>query len=175
MRFPNHRHEAYATARAAGYSQTESAKRAGYPRTSAPNAGHRLEKQDAIKGRVAELLAAGKQTDSYVASRPWIECQLVEIVRTAVHPDSRDLSNANRALETLAKMGGHMDRREPNSEMDLLSLGGDQVSRFLSARLAELPPVVRETVLSELPAEVIELVTEAEQTHLSASPRHPVW
>jgi hypothetical protein len=145
MRAANHQHEAYATARAAGYSQTERAKRAGFPATSAPDAGHRLEKQEPIKRRLAELRAAEKQDASEIASRAWIVCNLVEIVRTAVHPDTRDLSNANRALETLAKLGGYMvERKESYSAVDLRSLDATQLSRILRLQMAELPTPDRE-------------------------------
>jgi len=148
MRLSNHRHDAYAVARAAGYSQTESAKRAGFPGTSAPNAGYRLERQETIKQRVAELLAEERQDDAEIATRPWIVCNLAEIVRIGLHPDSRDLGNANRALEMLAKIGGYMmDKKESRSEGNLMSLSSGQLRELLDARLAELAPAVRERVL----------------------------
>jgi hypothetical protein len=154
MRLASHRHEQYALARAAGYSQTESAKRAGYPATSAPNAGYRLEKHEPIKRRMAELIASEKTNDSDIATRTWIVCNLVEIVRTAVHPDTRDLGNANRALETLAKLGGHMvDHKESYSENNLFSLSSVQLSELLRSRLAALPPRAQRELLREGQAE----------------------
>jgi hypothetical protein len=54
---------------------------------------------------VDELRASDSQRSDDAASRPWIISNLVEIVRITVHPDTRDLSNANRALETFAKIG----------------------------------------------------------------------
>ncbi len=131
MRLHNQKHEAYAVARAAGYSQTESAKRSGFSKTSAPNAGFRLERLEPVKARIAEL-HAGEPDDAEVATRSWIVSNLVEIVRIGVHPDSRDLPNANRALESLAKLGGYLaehkvaDSRRPdrgrseNAELQML-------------------------------------------------------
>jgi hypothetical protein len=161
MRLANQQHELYAVARAAGYSQTESAKRAGYPKTSAPNAGHRLEKQEAIRRRVAELAAQEKAADSDIATRPWIVSNLVEIVRTGIHPDTRDLSNANRALEMLAKLGGYMvDRKESFSEVSLLSLSSEQLNGLLRKSLGRLAPGTPEKILSETTADVIEVSVE---------------
>src|ERR1700688_4935454 len=106
MRLPKHRHEVYSMSRAAGYSQTESAKRAE------------------------------------VATRSWIVCNLVEIVRIGVHPDSRDLSNANRALEILAKLGGHLiDRKMVDSrQIDLGSLDSAQLHALLAGYLDKVSP-----------------------------------
>lgn len=118
--------------------------------TSAPNAGYRLERQEAIKRRVAELLASGQETGE-IASRAWIVCNLIEIVRIGTHPDTRDLSNANRALETLAKLGGLMvDRKESFSEINLMSLSGSQLRGLLDWQLAQLPPAHREHLLQQM-------------------------
>jgi hypothetical protein len=161
MILADHRHEAYATARAAGYSQTESAKRAGYPATSAPNAGHRLEKQEPIKRRVAELLATERQDVGDVASRAWIICNLVEIVRTGTHSDTRDLSNANRALEALAKIQGHMvERKESYRAVDLRMISATRLGELLRTQLATLPPSHRDELLAEMDVEAIELIAE---------------
>jgi len=149
----NHRHEHYAISRAAGYSQTESAKRAGFPTTSAPNAGHRLEKQEGVKRRVAELSASDKK-DEGIASRPWIISNLVEIVRVGLHPGSRDLSNANRALESLAKLGGHVvERRQTYSEkVRVTGLSSSELHELLKDQLAALPGPDRQKLLAMAPS-----------------------
>jgi len=83
---------------------------------------------------------------------PWIISNLVEIVRIGVHPDTRDLSNANRALDTLARLGGYLvERKESRSEVNLMSLNTAQLRGLLDAQIAKLTPAQREWLRLEGP------------------------
>ena len=63
-----------------------------------------------------------------------------------------DLSSANRALETLAKLGGYsVERKESRAEIRLMSLGTAQLRGLLDAQTARLTPVQRERLRLEAP------------------------
>jgi hypothetical protein len=106
-----------------------------------------------VKRRVAELLEPERRVAAgEVASRAWIVCNLVEFVRTGPRPDTRDLSNANRALKVLARMGGFMvDRKESYSAVDPRLLDMHQLTEALRAQMALLPSNDRETLRVERP------------------------
>jgi hypothetical protein len=82
-------------------------------------------------------------------------------VRIGVHPDARDLSNANRALERLARIGGFMvDKKEFIPEINLRSLSRAELREVLDAEIATLAPAGREWLLLQMPAELVEVVAE---------------
>jgi hypothetical protein len=94
---------------------------------------------------VGELLVEDSENGGETATRAWIECNLMEIVRVGVHPDTRDLGNANRALETLAKLGGYLAERKVTDSrtVDLRQLETSELNAMLDACLVTLPPQQR--------------------------------
>lgn len=107
-----------------------------------------------------------------VATRPWIITNLVTIVNSGLDKEKRDLSNANRALETLARLGGFLvERRESYSERTVKFedlRGTREVNAALKQYFADVPAEERQKLLSAAP-ELAELVLQPDGSY-SAPP-----
>jgi hypothetical protein len=149
----NSQHELFAQAVADGYSLSEAARRAGYPEASAHNAGSRLNKLPAIRTRIDQIVSARAAGDhqTAAASRFWIMAQLVEVEKAG--RESGDLSAANRALELLARLGGHMvERKETYAKViNLHLMTTAQLNQALRQELSSLPVEERRKLLLDAP------------------------
>ena len=180
MVLPDLQMEAYCNYRAQGSNKRKSAIQAGYPEQQAHNRGARLDARQDIQRRIAEIkieqASHGLTSD---ATRPWIVTSLIEIVNiglckgvvknttpTVVKKTTNDLppydlANANRALETLAKMGGHMIKESYAYRESLnLSMVTDQkeLTAALKRHVADLPQSERIRLLAESPAGLMEVL-----------------
>jgi hypothetical protein len=182
--------ELYCLNRAAGYSMTESARRAGYESTAAPNIGHRFDKLPEVQSRIAELRQADQdifesQGVTYLqpGSKHWITSQLIEIIELGIgrrHNFSRskdpgdlprverDLGAANRALETLARLKGYMTESRSTLSTKVVAAGTVAEMRQIVAEAThQLPEAQRRELLAADP-EVAELLSEPDTPASSA-------
>ncbi len=112
----NQRHELFAQALAAGKTQDQAYKDAGYE-PDRPHAS-RLATNGNVRARVEELQA--RATEGVVISRQWIIERLVENVNRSKEID--EISARNRALELLGKeYGMFIDKHEIDQTTTVLS------------------------------------------------------
>jgi phage terminase small subunit len=157
-------HEAFAQFVAAGLSQTEAAKRAGFPENSAHNTGCRLAKRPEIQHRIDELLEVQKNIDT--PKLQWIIAQAIEIERAAIA--AQDYGAANRALELLARLGGHLtERRETYTErrISIEKLDAEGLGELLKRSMNTLPEAERATIVDADPEVATLLIQAVKQTN----------
>lgn len=154
----NSQHEAYAQARVAGYSQSESARRANYPKASAHNAGCRLEKRPDIIQRMRELSVTVQP--NALMSKPWVLTEVSEVHRLAKSSEQYAVSKA--CLELIARLQGYLvERRESYSESRRVYTASPEITSALSGHLKQLPEAERLKLQAESP-EIIEVLAESD-------------
>lgn len=162
----NSRYETYCRARAAGYSQTESAKRAGYPSASSANVGCRLEKRPDIIQRIRELSVTIQP--NLLLSKQWVLCEVAENHRLA--RKRGELAVSKQCLELIAKLQGYLiERSERYSEQHRVFSASPDVTAVLADHIQQLPAADRAEILQSAP-EVIEIVPEVECVNPDTEP-----
>lgn len=137
MGLVDQKHEAFAHSVAAGHSLSESARRAGFSKSSAHNSGSRLAKRPDVRARINELLSAqaAENAGPGVASREWIISEVIETHRLAREEANHAVSK--QCLELLAKLQGHLAERKqaPNAaEVNWWALTIPQLEELLRQR-----------------------------------------
>jgi hypothetical protein len=160
---------------AAGVPATTAAVTSGYCAGYADD----LLQKDYIRSRVEELLTLRDMDGGGIATRAWIETQMVWIVRQAVTdtpasigPDGvslrparqMDLNLALTALNSLAKFKGYIVDKSSKltANIDLTKLPPNQVQAAIRQRLDALSPGARKRIESALPTDTIDASPEDE-------------
>jgi phage terminase small subunit len=152
----NGQHEMYARARAAGFSQTESAKRANYAHSTCPNVGCRLEKRLDVQQRIREL--AVTISPGVLASKQWVVLELLENHRLA--RKEKNIMASKACLELVARLQGFLvERRESDSRQLRINVSTPAELRdVLRAQVDQLPseerPEIEGEVAIDPPADV---------------------
>lgn len=151
--------EKYAHFVAAGYSQTESAKRAGYEPTHAANVGSRLQKQQpSVVARIAELRE--NQTGISVSSKGWVvnECvHLYEICKAG-----EKFTDARHCLELISRLQGYLTEHRTSTSFkmtaDIANFSTLELNKVLKATIGRLPLDDRKKLLAE--ADIVDISPE---------------
>jgi len=173
------KHERFAVFVASGMSYRASAELAGFCR----DYGYDLMQIPKVKERVESLIAAKAAEPDSVASRPWLEAQMTQVIVDAMYgipaeagPDGKLLAPAtpkDRQLARLAIMdlcrikGYIIERKQVDSRrLDLGKVSHAELSAMLDAQLGELAPGERAKIKAiargrQHSDEVIELAPEA--------------
>lgn len=166
----NQQHEAFCQNVVRGLSLTQAAKQAGFSPQSAANRGHRLSKDPNVQQRIAELRSAHPEGIPTIedgvpveVTRQWLTAKLVAVHEAAVA--DQDLSAANKSLELLARMGGHLSERKEGVEtrnLNIRNASASQLLEVLRIQFEQLSQADQEQVLQVFSAdERAELLLEA--------------
>lgn len=173
MQLANASHEAFATHVAAGDSYRKAAIKVGFAVTSAGNSGTRLMRNAAIARRVDELRSdappfnAGDAGDDpvHAGAKPWVKSKLIEIVQIGMNKDTRDLSNARMALDSLAKLQGFITT-ETRSIKEVHSFDHtskpNHIISILKQQYGDLDPAERKQLQLDDPS-IIDALVESEE------------
>ncbi len=168
MQLADSKHEQFAVHRAAGKSLAAAARLVGYSTSSAANMGMRLSRLVPIATRIAELQAQNQiePTEQMLAgNRPWLKSKLIEIVQIGMNKDTRDLSNARMALDSLAKLQGFITT-ETRSIKEVHSFDHtsqpNHIISILKQQYGELDSTERKRLQLEDPT-IIDALVESEE------------
>ena len=166
----NQQHETFARNVAAGFNQTQAAKRSAMSIKAAHNVGSRVARRPEVQARISELRS--KQDPEQRISRSWAEQILIDTIQNAT--ESKDYGVVKNCVELACKLNGLLiDRRESYSEKVVAhvdAMDDATVNQMLSRYIGELPPGERQALLTAAP-DVLGDVIEIEGELIEAPPQ----
>jgi len=154
--FLPHQHELFAVQVASGLSYRESAKRAGFH----PDSGWKIIKLPHVRARVDHLLEASKNDQvglSIIASRSWIESQIVMVVKAMEAGGTSKDQRAEAiirlaALRQLSQLKGLIIERKQvaTATLDLGKLPRPELMKQIDGYLDQVSPGVRAEIEQQL-------------------------
>jgi phage terminase small subunit len=127
----NHSHELFAQARAAGATQVQAYKDAGYPPATAKGKAHRIASREDVMQRVAEI-----QANHSTRHNITVDSLIDELEEArAIGEQEGQAGSMVSATMGKAKLLGYIDKHEQATEKTVVMMGDTEMARRLAFML----------------------------------------